>query len=182
MPRRRGSSWGNSSASTKSGTSAGAWRNTHSRQQPARYSHPAVQDLPLAISEDSKTVQSNTEIIDASYLEYPETSPMDSPISHESPPYTSTIFSSSPASRSPSEQNTRQNTASFSNLSIRLHYMRILLQSHEQEIVDRVVLCLSSNSNVPHPQNYIAPQAPDLRAHQLPQTQQSQTQIMELES
>ena len=48
--------------------------------------------------------------------------------------------------------------------------------------MDRVVLALSSNGNIPHPQNYIALQAPDLRAHQLPQTQQSQTRIMELES
>ena len=130
MPRRRGSSRGNSSAATRRGASAGAWRNTRSRQPPACYGHPAVQDLSPAISEDSETLQSNTEIIDASDPEYPVTLLMDSPISHKSPPHASTIFSSSPASRSPSEQSTRQNTASSSNIPISLHDMRILLQLH----------------------------------------------------
>lgn len=131
MPQRRGSSRGNSSAATRCGASAEARRNTRSRQLPSRYGQQPAQDFPPAISEDSKTLPSNTEIIDASDLEYPGTPSMDSPIPHESPPHASTIFSSSPPSRSPSERNTRQNTYSSSNIPINLNDMRILLQSHE---------------------------------------------------
>ena len=60
--------------------------------------------------------------------------------------------------------------------------MRIPLQLQEQEIVDRIVLRLSSNSNAEHLQNYIVPEALDLRRHRPPQKLPSETLMMELES
>ena len=111
MPRRRGLSRGKSLAATRRGASAGAQRNTCSRQPLSRYGHQPARDFPSAIREYSERLQSNTEIIDARDPEYPGTPPTDSPIPHESPPHSRTIFSTSPASRSPSEPNTRQNTS-----------------------------------------------------------------------
>ena len=182
MPRRRGSTRGNSSAVNRRVASAGTRRNTRSRQPPSRYGHQPAQDLPSAISEDSETLQSNSEIMDASDQEYPGTPPRNSPVPDEGSPHTSTIVSSSPASRSSGGQNTIQTTASSSNIRISLHDMRILLQSHEQEILDRVVLRLSSNSHIQHPQNNFVPPLPDLRGHQPPRTEASQTRNIELES
>ena len=60
--------------------------------------------------------------------------------------------------------------------------MRILLQSHEQEIVDRVVLQLRSNSNTQHPHNHPTPQEGHFWSNQPYRAQASQTRIAELES
>ena len=120
--------------------------------------------------------------MDASDPEYPGTPPRNSPVPDEGSPHTSTIVSSSPASTSSGGPNTIQTTASSSNIPISLHDMRILLQSHKQEIVDRVVLRLSSNTHIQHSQSSFVPQLPDLRGHQPPRTEASQTRIMELES
>ena len=120
--------------------------------------------------------------MDASDPEYPGTPPGNSSVPDEGSPHTSTIVSSSPASRSSGGQSTIQTTASSSNIPISLHDMLIRLKSHKQEIVDRVVLRLSSNSHIQHPQNNLVPQLPDLRGHQPLRREASQTGIMELES
>ena len=182
MPRRRSSTRGASSAATRRGAPAGIRRNTRSRQPPSRYGHQSPQDSPHTVSEESRTLQINSEIVEASDSEQPGTPPSDHSLHQEGSLYASTTHTVSPTPRSPSEQNTVQTTVSSNHIPISLHDMRILLQSHEQEIVDRVVLQLRSNSNPQHSHNHPTPQEAHFSSNQPYWARASQTRIAELES
>ena len=127
-------------------------------------------------------MNSNSQIVEASDPEQPGTPPSDHSLHQEGSLYASTTYMASPTPRSPSEQNRVQTTASSNNIPISLYYMLILRQSHEQEIVDRVVLRHSSNSNTQHSHNHPTPQEAHFSSNQPYRAWASQTRIVELES
>ena len=176
MAPRRSTRGGRTSRASTQSSGAGIQKNTRSRQAPTRYGQQQDPAHTPRGSESTNGPSSDNDEGDPSTPEY----------SH-SPPSNTRTLSGSPASRNAtgpdldnylatSDPATRPPSASASERSINMTTMRELLRSHEQEIVDRVVLQLrtqhdplpttiSSNplpSNHPPPSIQLAPADPTL--------------------
>ncbi|KAG0638324.1 hypothetical protein HOY80DRAFT_1048153 [Tuber brumale] len=185
-PRRASTRGGSTSRANWNRAPGGIRRNTRSRQQPNRYGHPDEQPSIHPDSQAPSDPPSDSDEAEPSTPEY----------SHSSSSSTNAI----PQSRSPvpqqrrgqqqeiptlpSEPDARSLSVATVETPINLNTMRELLRSHEQDIVDRVVLQLSSRNL---PQSSIMNTNPQASFYMHPGTQPSipnptLSRIAELES
>ncbi|KAG0644752.1 hypothetical protein HOY80DRAFT_1097526 [Tuber brumale] len=141
-PRRASTRGGSTSRANRNRAPGGIRRNTRSRQQPNRYGHPEEQPSIHPHSQAPSDPPSDSDEAEPSTREY----------SYSSSSSTNTIQQSrSPVPQQsggqqqetptlPSEPDARPLSAVTAETSINLNTMRELLRSHEQDIVDQVVL------------------------------------------
>ncbi|KAG0639758.1 hypothetical protein HOY80DRAFT_1072416 [Tuber brumale] len=155
MALRRSSTRGGSGRTNTRSSTSGIRKNTRSSHPPARYGQ----------QQDSASTVGGSPVTNNSESDSDEPTPSTPEYSHSSPSNTRTL-SRSTASRdtegshpesqiSPSEPGTRTLSVPPSNVPINLSTMRELLRSHEQDIVDRVVLQLRAQP--PPPSNNYSP-------------------------
>ena len=141
-PRRSSTRGGSSNQSNTRASASRIRKNTRSRQPPSRYgqlidpSSPAI-DTSAANYTASDSVETNP-----STPEYSHTPPSNTRTLSRSPISQRTRGPHTELPRSPSVLETRPSPTPPSEASINLSTMRELLRSHEQDIVDRVVLQL----------------------------------------
>ena len=184
-PRRSSTRGGRTSRPNTRGPEGGIRKNTRSRHAPTRYGQQQEPVLtPTRESEGTNDPRSDSEEAQPSTPEYSHSPPSNTRTLSGSPTSQNTARSDRGNHISTSAQASRTPSISPSERSINLTTMRELLRSHEQEIVDRVVLQLGM-------QNHSQPTTtrPDLPPthHQVPGTQPIQanptlTRIAELEA
>ena len=171
-PRRSSTRRGRTSRANTRGPKGGIQKHTHSRHAATRYRQQ--QDPALTATRESEGTNDPRSASDEAQPSTPEYS--------HSPPSNTRTLSGSPTSQntarsdwgnyiSTSAQANRTQSISPLERSINLTTMRERLHSHEQEIVNRVVLQLGMQ-NHSHPTT-TPPEVPPIH-HQVPGTQQIQ--------
>jgi len=148
-PRRATARGGNSTPATRQRVPAGVRKNTHTRQAPSRYGQQRDPDHSTPRTEHTNSPSSNSEELEPSTPQYSHASPNNERIniSHSQP---SNTISPQPATLiSSRDVDCHTLLRSPSDIPINLSTMRELLRSHEQDIVDQVVLQLTSNNQNP---------------------------------
>ena len=183
MPRRRGSTRRDTSTPSNRRVARGGIRkNTRSRQAPSRYGQPPTQTNQQPGRENTSGTSS----------ESGDKEPSDSEYRHSSSTHTLQHIPGEVLSRAAScvtpatssEPDTIPAPVPSPDGSINLYSMRELLRSHEQDIVDRVVLRLSSQQichsppSQPNPEPQQFPEVATLA----PRRNATLTRITELES
>jgi len=148
-PRRATARGGNSTPATRRRAPAGVRKNTRTRQAPSRYGQQRDPDHSTPRTEHTNSPSSNSEEPEPSTPQYSQASPNNEPIniSHSQPSNTISPQPATPISSRDVDSHTL--SRSPSDIPINLSTMRELLRSHQQDIVDRVVLQLTSNNQNP---------------------------------
>jgi len=166
-PRRLSTRQNTSTGGTTRGTRGGVRKNTRTRQPPNRYGHHEdPSSITIASATPSQT-PSVSEGIEPSTPEYGQSPgppsrirhPTQSSATEHTPQHSSARVTPAP----PSEQHNGSSSPASTRGSINIDTMRELLRSHEQDIINRVVLQLSS-------QNPTLPPATDSNFQALPPT------------
>ncbi|KAG0643266.1 hypothetical protein HOY80DRAFT_1020255 [Tuber brumale] len=165
MPRRRGSTRRNNANSTnRQGARGGIRKNTRNRQPPSRYGNLPRQETQEPGSEQSNSPSNGGDEAESQDPDYSQSLSTNTPPHNQDSDTRQSTPSLAPATPvTPSSPDTPSAPGPSPNDSININTMRDLLRSHEQDIVERVVLRLSSQQ-LPHfpsqPQNPHAPNPP----------------------
>jgi len=147
-PRRASTRGGSTTRASRNRATGGIRKHTRNRQQPNRYGHSEDQGSSPRPSQAASNTTSDSDEPEPSIPEY----------SHSPSSSTNTLQQSrSPTQRnstpqqeqsptSPSQLDTRPVSPAIVEGFVNLSTMRELLRSHEQDIVDRVVLQLSTHN------------------------------------
>jgi len=191
MPRRRMSTRGGSTTPALRPTRRGGIRkNTRNRQPPNRYGQPLDELSGIPDSEEPNTPSTASEDIDPSdplFSHSPSTNTLPHTLYSEAPPSISSIVPPTILS-TPSVPSTSAAATPSTETPINLTSIRALLRSHEQDIVEQVVLQLRPDNATPHvPAEVPAEAIPQGLHHRLrdgvaPPSNLLLTQITELES
>jgi len=167
IPRRRGSARGGSTGTASGrGTTGRIRKNTRNRQTTFRYGHHSGNETGLNGSEESLTLESETQQMDET--QYGSPHEVDTPA--DSPSYDIQSTDSVQSEIYVLPRQTRANTESCSMAieAISLDDMRELLRSHEEEIVNQVVLRLQSQNPAMTPNPPLGREIPPAHRRQEP--------------
>ena len=154
MPVRRGSRQGGKQAAANrraTGTGGGIRKNIGSRQPPSRYGQSQEHDTDEEQHEHTLGEDAETDSNQAESREYNNPAPSGSQ-SHTLSEHNQDSLLRTPQSSTPAPQSLHEPSpprASIGREAISVEDMRELLRSHEEDIVDRVFLRLSSQNNRP---------------------------------
>jgi len=139
-PRRAPTRGGTSTPAARHRATGGIRKNTRSRQAPTRYGQRLEAPSHTPETEGTNEPTISSEETEPSIPQYSDSPPLANPgLPHPGSPAT------------PSQAASRSISPAPSDTPISLHTMQALLRSHEQDIVDRVVLRLSSqHPSLPH--------------------------------
>ena len=182
-PRRAATRGGISTPSARRRAPAGVRKNTSSRQAPNRLGQQAEPPRVTPVTEDAIEPSSGSEEPEPSIPEYSHSPTRDSQIHRAYSQLSNTISPPRVTPASPSEIDSHTLSRSPSDMPINLGTRRELLRSHEQEIIDRVVLQLSSRNQhppIPSPVHTQVPPSP-IQGTQPTQNNSTLTKVTELE-
>ena len=147
MPRRRGSGQGSSrGTASQRGNSGGIRKNTRTRQAPHRYGQNPENQATPSRSEETVTLESESEPIDGSEYGTPSRNQQSDVPAHSTPGSASQHSETSALS---SEPILPHQSSPPTAESISLQDMRELLRSHEEDIVNQVVRRLQPQVSSP---------------------------------
>ncbi|KAG0137533.1 hypothetical protein HOY82DRAFT_535560 [Tuber indicum] len=149
-PRRASTRRGTSTPSTRQRVQAGVRKNTGSHKTPNRYGQLPDPQMGTPGTADSNTSSTSIEEPEASTPRYSHSLPSNEPLHIAHAADTNNPLPSASTLAPLSETDTHNLPHSPSNMPINIGTMRELLRSHEQEIIDRVVLRLNSQIENPH--------------------------------
>jgi len=187
-PRRASARGGTSTLATEGRAPGGARKKTRPRQAPNRYGQQLDPQHSIPV-EDTNEPSRSSQDPEPSTPQY-----SDSPASNERIHVGHSLYSNtmSPPQMTPvqpSEIHSHTLSRSPSDIPINLSTMRELLHLHEQEIVDHVILQLTSQNPIPeHPNphfsssSHLQPVHNPIQATPLPKTNATLARITELES
>jgi len=139
-PRRAPTRGGTSTPAARHRATGGIRKNTCSRHAPTRYGQQLEASSHIPETEGTNERTSSSEETDPSIPQY----------SH-SPQLANAVLPHPGSPATPSQAASRYISPAPSDTPISLHTMQALLRSHEQDIVDRVALRLSSQRpSLPH--------------------------------
>ena len=185
-PRRASTRGGSTTQASRNRATGGIRKNTRTRQQPNRYGHSGEQASTPQRSQAASNTTSDINTAEPSIPEYSHSPSLSTNTLQQSrsPTRQNSPAQQDEAPNSPSPPETRASSPATVEGSVNLSTMRELLHSHEQDIIDRVVLQLSTH-NLPQPSRTDSNLPSSFHMH--PGTQPSilnstQARIIELES
>ena len=151
-PRRASTRGGSTTRASRNRATGGIRKNTRTRRQPNRYGHSAEQASTPQRSPAASNTTSDSDTAEPSIPEYSHSPSLSTNRLQQSrsPTRQNSPAQQDEAPNSPSPPETRASSPATVEGSVNLSTMRELLRSHEQDIVDRVVLQLSTH-NLPQP-------------------------------
>ena len=185
-PRRASTRRETSTPSNRRGARGGIRKNTQNRQPLNRYGQPADPAHRTANSEETTVASSTSNEIEPSTPQYSHSPPVSGNGQHSISRTLS--LASSPVNlrtRTTSTEPIPDTPLDYqADIPINLTTMRELLRSHEQDIIDRVLQQLSTQTHhrtIPASSNPLSTH-PAIANQQLPQPNPTQAKIQELES
>ena len=141
-------------------STGGIRKNTRNRQAPNRYGHPEEIPARNRQTEDPSEPPSSSVETEPSIPQFSHSPYSNSPLPNSQAPSPNTMTPRPETPATPSEVHMHSSSSIVSEQPLNASTMRELLRSHEQEIIDRVILRVGVQNPTPHapsPTNALLP-------------------------